>query len=444
MKSYLRKQGYNVLSDNFYHQISLWESWYKGKVRTFHRYNQYNGKKLISRERATLSLAKRVCEDWANLILNEKFEISVNNEKADKFLKNVLFNNRFYVSANRLIELTYALGTGAFVEYLSDGEVIIDYIRADMIYPLSWDNGRITECAFASEKVIGGKTHIYLNMHILKNGYYTIINKLFERNGSKLIEVELPEGIAKSIDTGHKKPFFQIITPNIVNNIDFDNPMGISIFANSIDILKGIDLIYDSYQNEFRLGKKRIIVPLGMAQMMSDETGVMPVFDDNDTEFYAIKESDGISEIKEINMNIRASEHEAALTRNIDLLAENCGLGIGRYDRRNNEIKTATEVISEKSNLYQNIKKNELIVEKALIDLAQIVLFLGGFKNCDVSIYFGDSIIEDTQSVFSRALEEYKNGIIDKTDYFMKVYNLNKEIASKKAAQTDISNNVTV
>lgn len=444
MKNYLRKQGYNVLSDSFYNTIATWESWYKGKVRSFHRYNQYNGKKIISRERATLAMAKRVCEDWANLILNEKFEISVSNKKADRFLKQVLFDNRFFVSASRLIELTYALGTGAFVEYLCDGEVVIDYIRADMIYPLSWDNGKITECAFASEKVIDGKSHIYLNMHILQNGKYTIINKLFEKTNTKLIQVDLPEGIEEIIETGHKKPFFQVIMPNIVNNIDFDNPMGISIFANSIDVLKGIDLIYDSYQNEFRLGKKRIIVPLGMAQMMSDETGVMPVFDDNDTEFYAIKESDGINEIKEINMDIRASEHEAALSRNINLLAENCGLGIGRYEKNsNNEIKTATEVISEKSNLYQNIKKNEIIIEKALIDLAHIVLHLGGFEKCDVSVYFGDSIIEDTQSVFSRALEEYKNGIISKTEYLMKVYNLSEEIASKRVKDEEKQISVT-
>ncbi|MBE7038376.1 MAG: phage portal protein [Ruminococcaceae bacterium] len=432
MKNYLKKQGYNVLSDTFYNTIEMWESWYKGKVKSFHRYTQYNGKKQILRERASLCMAKRVCEDWANLILNERFEINVNDKKADLCLKKVLLDNDFFVLSNRLVELTFALGTGAFVEYLANGEVVIDYIRADMIYPLSWDNGKITECAFASEKVINGKAHIYLNMHILKDGHYKIINKLFEKNGAKLVEVNLPDGIAKSIDTGYKKPFFQIITPNIINNIDFDNPMGISVFANSIDILKGIDLIYDSYQNEFRLGKKRIIVPLGMAQMMSEETGVMPVFDDNDTEFYAIKESDGITEIKEINMNIRADEHEAALKRNINLLSENAGLGVGRYEKTHDEIKTATEVISEKSNLYQNIKKNELIVEKALIDLAEVILYLKGFENKVVSVYFGDSIIEDTQSVFNRAMEEFKNGIITKDEYLNKVYNLNKEVSDKK------------
>ena len=378
-------------------------------------------------------MAKRVCEDWANLLLNEKFSITASDAKADKFLKKVLKDNNFYASANRLVELAFALGTGAFVEYLSGGEVKIDFIRADMIYPLSWDNGKICECAFASEKMIDGKPHVYLNMHVLRNGKYVILNKLFLRNGARLKEAELPSGVEDVVLCGYTKPFFQIVTPNIVNNTDFDNPMGISVFANSIDILKGIDLIYDSYQNEFRLGKKRIIVPLGIAQMMNTNSGVMPVFDDNDTEFYAIKESDKLTDIREINMEIRANEHEAALKRSINLLTAGCGLGADRYEQTKYGIKTATEVISEKSVLYQNVKKNELVIEKAVGDLAEVILYLGGFKNREVTVCFGDGIIEDTQSVFNRAMEEYKNGIIDKCEYFMRVYNLPEGAAKKKA-----------
>lgn len=437
MRSYLKGQGYNVLPEQFYDSISVWGDWYKGKVKSFHRYSQYNGKKLISRERASLSMAKRICEDWANLLLNEKFSVNVSDKKADKFLKKVFDDNNFNASANRLAELTFALGTGAFVEYLSGGKVKIDFIRADMIYPLSWDNGRILECAFASEKIVDGRLCVYLNMHVIKNGKYVILNKLFLKNGARLKEIDLPDGVEDVVFCGFNKPFFQIITPNIVNNTDLDNPMGISVFANSIDILKGIDLIYDSYQNEFRLGKKRIIVPLGIAQMMNTQSGVMPVFDDNDTEFYAIKESDAITDIREINMDIRAAEHEAALKRNINLLTANCGLGPDRYEQTRYGIKTATEVISEKSVLYQNVKKNELVMERAVSDLAEVVLYLGGFKDFDVSVCFGDGIIEDTQSVFNRALEEYKNGIIDKCEYFKKVYNLSDGAAKKMADEIE-------
>ena len=55
-------------------------------------------------------------------------------------------------------------------------------------------------------------------------------------------------------------PHFQILRPNIANNIDIQTPMGLSIFANSIDRFKAIDIKYDSFTNEYTSGKKSILV----------------------------------------------------------------------------------------------------------------------------------------------------------------------------------------
>lgn len=74
VRQYLARQGYPVVADSFYSRIDEWMSWYRGKVKEFHCYSQYNGKNRIRRSRATLGMAKKVCEDWANLILNEKVE----------------------------------------------------------------------------------------------------------------------------------------------------------------------------------------------------------------------------------------------------------------------------------------------------------------------------------------------------------------------------------
>jgi A118 family predicted phage portal protein len=269
-------------------------------------------------------------------------------------------------------------------------------------------------------------------MHVLDGGTYKIINKFFDKKTGQ--EIENFGDVESVIYTNSKIPFFQIITPNIINNVDFSNPMGISVFSNSIDILKGIDLIFDSYQNEFRLGKKRIIVPVTMAQMISDGVGVTPVFDDNDTEFYAIKANDNINDIKEINMTLRSNEHEVALKRCLDLLSLKCGLGSGRYNYNNSSLKTATEVISEKSELYENLKKHQLVMEKALIDLVYAICRLKGIStDFEVTIYFDDSVIEDSYSISKRMLEEYKNGVIDDVEYFMKVYSLTEEQAIKKS-----------
>ena len=123
---YLVRNGYTTVDDAYYSQISLWQTWYQGKVNSFHTYTQYNGQRKVTRQRKTMGMAKRFCEDWAALLLNEKVRISVGNEAAQAAMDEILKRNRFSVRANQLVELAFALGTGAFVEYLDGGEVVID------------------------------------------------------------------------------------------------------------------------------------------------------------------------------------------------------------------------------------------------------------------------------------------------------------------------------
>lgn len=129
---YLTRNGYTAVDDAYYAQIALWQSWYQGKVNSFHTYTQYNGQRKVTRQRKTMGMAKRFCEDWAALLLNEKVRINVGNQTAQTAIDEILKNNRFSVRGNQLIELAFALGTGAFVEYMDNGEVVIDCVRGSM------------------------------------------------------------------------------------------------------------------------------------------------------------------------------------------------------------------------------------------------------------------------------------------------------------------------
>lgn len=442
---FLKQQGYNAVNDTYYGCIDLWLKWYKGFVYNFHSYRQYNGKKKLTRTRKSMRMAKTISEDWANLALNEKVQITIDDAEINKKVQTVLDDNDFRVRGNRLVELTFALGTGAFVEYLDQDEnVIVDYIRAGMIYPLSWDNGRIIECAFASEKVSGKEKHIYLNIHKKNDsGNYVIENKMFRRNGNNLTPLQFPDDIAEEVETGTDIPMFQIITPNVVNNVDLDCPMGISVYANAVDQLEGTDLVYDSYCNEFRLGKKRVMVPTSMAQMLMEEDGsATPVFDDNDTEFYAVNlGKDSEQKLQEINMQIRADEHDKGINKALSLLSYKCGMGTNRYSFENGNIKTATEVISEDSDLFRSLKKHELVLESALFDMSKAIAYLLGYKKqFEVTVNFDDSIIEDTGAEKQQFLQEIRDGVRQKWEYRVKFFGEDEETA-KKMAGTELTDN---
>ncbi len=440
IKKALKDLGYEPVSDGFDMPVELWKSWYEGKVKSFHEYRQYNGKRVLTRTRKSLSMAKRVCEDWADLIFNEKLEIALSDKRLQEVVDEVFRKNNFRVCANRLVELAFALGTGAFVEHKTKDGILIDYVKADMIYPLSYANGQISECAFASRMLIYGEMHTYLNIHIKEDGKYVVINKLICERTKK--EAPLPKGLAERFYTNSDIPLFQILTPNIVNNICPDSPLGISIFANAIDILEGIDLVYDSYQNEYRLGKKRIIVPLTMAKIEMEQQGdILPVFDDNDTEFYAMSTADPDNfSISEINMDIRADAHETGLQRNIDLLSDLCGFGSGKYTYQSGRIKTATQIVSEQSDLFRNLKKHELVTEKVIKDLVRAILYLSGEKTeTEVIVNFDDAIIEDNESVAARALLEVQNNIIDAAEYLCRVYKMPRNMAEEKIKSMDLN-----
>lgn len=432
-----------MVDDEWYARIELWQQWYSGKVRSVHSYRQFNGKKHVPRERKSLGMAKSIAEDWANLSLNEKVDITIKKKTAEKRINQVLQRNHFRMRANQLVELTFALGTGAFVEYTDEDETKIDYIRAGMIYPLSIDNGKITECAFASEKTTKDEKQVYLNMHILEHGRYVVENHLFRRQGSMLTEIDLPEGVEQRVPTGSAIPHFQIIKPNIVNNVDLNCPMGISVYANALDQLESVDLIFDSYCNEFRLGKKRITVPISMTQMQMEEDGtVAPTFDDADVEFYAVPAatSTGVGENKivEHNMEIRSEAHSTGIQDALNMLSYKCGLGKDRYDFSDGQVRTATEVVSEKSDLFQNLKKHEILLNDALVGMVQAIAELEGLSpDVEVAINFDDSIIEDTGAEKMRFMQEISSGVRQKYEYRMKFFGEDEATAKAMTAEDD-------
>lgn len=451
IQSYLQRQKKKeMVSDSTYTHIAEWLAWYQGNVKKFHTYWIYNGIQTRKEKRYRLGMAKKVCEDWANLLLNEK--VSIKAGGFDKRLKEILEDNNFNVRANQLVEIAFALGTGAFVEYLGpEDRKLIDYIRADMIYPLSWDNGDITECAFGSARIVNEKEQIYLQIHrkgIEEEGedpcLYYIENKYLDAETGD--EVELPEYIEEIVSTGYDKPLFQIITPNIVNNVELDSPMGISVFANAVDQVKGCDLVYDSYMNEFVLGRKRILVPYSMAKIRMQKDGQTdPVFDPNDTVYFMMPaDRESSMEPKEVDMKIRAAEHEQGINKSLDLMSLKCGMGTGRYKFDKGGVKTATEVISDKDDLYQNLQKHKILVSTALIGMVKALYFLEhGMGDLEVKVDLDDSIIEDSNAIVDKNIKLVGAGLRSKVTAIMEINNCSEADAKKELKRMAEENQIT-
>ena len=208
---------------------------------------------------------------------------------------------------------------------------------------------------------------------------------------------------------------------NIVSNLDPGSPMGISVYANALDQLKGVDVAFDSYVNEFILGKKRIMVK---PEATKDFDGA-PLFDTDELAFYILPEdSRNDSIIKEIDMSLRTAEHHEGIQDMLNLLSVRCGFGEQYYRFDRGSVRTATEVISENSTLYRNVRRHELLLEAALKELMRVLLRMGNDyfgegldEGTAITVDFDDSIIEDKGSDFERDCRMLELGVLEREEF---------------------------
>ena len=427
--------GYKTVGDGWYAHVGEWRRWYEGNVKEFHDYRVWNGQRHVSCRRYTLGMAKKVCEDWANLLMNEKVKITLEGDPEQQFIDEVFAANNFEIAMNELQERGAAAGTYAIIprvtkgavnergEILPGGDIVLDYVTAEHIFPLAWSGREIKECAFASVYNSDGKKYLYLQIHVQdERGEYEIHNRIYDATNDGMGEVSFADvkGLESVPDTPiltrSNRPQFVIGRYNIVNNIDENNPMGISIYANALDQIKAVDIAYDSYVNEFVLGKKRIMVQPSATKNIDGES----VFDPSDVTYYVLPEdvSDG-SLIHEINMALRVSEHNRGVQDQLNLLSAKCGFGEQHYKFDGGNVATATQIISENSTLFRSVKKHEIVLEKLIIDLCRTLLrmgkdYLGLSLNEDVeiSVDFDDSIIEDRSRDEARVYQMLSAGLM--------------------------------
>ena len=108
---YLKELGYDTVNRSFYTLIAAWKSWYRSNVANFHAYKVYSGKNYIRCKRHSMGMAKKVCEDIADMLLNEHVTITISDEHTSAFVEGVLKANKWQQLGNQFQEKKSATGT---------------------------------------------------------------------------------------------------------------------------------------------------------------------------------------------------------------------------------------------------------------------------------------------------------------------------------------------
>ena len=449
--------------------IFLWKMLYRGFYKPWHlipapTISDPNATRQVYR----LNTAKAVCQEIAGLVWGEECSVNVsidgrestddNPDPLNGFIQSVLCDNAFREKMQESIEQGCALGGSAMkvwrdIKRDSEGKEVegtdqikIGYAMADQFVPISWDNAKVHEAVFISRVARKGWYYTRLEWHTWDGMTYTIKNELFRSEIQKGANGDSQDILGIRVPLAEMYPYLdeETIVPvgeslftywrtPIANNLDDNSPLGMSLYGNALETLHALDICYDSFVREFRLGKKRIIVPARAVRVVVDpQTGLPRRYFDPGDETYEALASDDPNDLKitDNSVELRVEEHIAALNAFLSILCLQLGFSANTFSfDEKSGIKTATEVISENSKTYKTIKtiQNQLVpsleqLVRSIVDVATLYgmewegqsvaeLAAGGYH---VQVVFDDGVTQDRQTNINEGVMLVGAGLLSK------------------------------
>ena len=459
---YLESKGYSPRT-GYYGYIELWREWYENEVSKFHEYHDQNGEK---REIYKLGMAKRGCEDWSSILFSEKDKLICSNQDNQDYLDKELDRMHFDEVIPENIEEAFWSGTCGTItrvknailnnnELSADDKTSFDLINvsADMIIPLRVEHKKIIDVAFVSTIQKEQKNYYYIEIHELKEDGYIIKNVYVDESGN---ETEF-EGVLKEYYTHSNIPLFNLFSPRIVNNLKNKNGLGISIYANAIDQLKGCDLAYNNFLKDIELGGKKVFYNKKLVKYVTktytdEKSGEkvvqeIPIYPDDITKQQFQVLGDEISNandeslIHEYNPSLRADEDEKIINLNLNLYSFKIGLGKSRYKFENGTVVTATQYVGENQDLVQNAKKHRNALNEYMVGIARSILLLGkllyGYnldENDVIELTNKDGFLVSDEDLQNQYRQDLNSGLMSKLTYLMKARGMTLEQAQQELA----------
>lgn len=433
------------LSEEMFQKIDIWKDLYKGYHEPWHKLKYKTIDGIKTRKMDTLMMAKTASSEMASLVYNEKCEISIDDNTVSEFIEEVFKNNKFDKKFQDYSEYSFAHGGMVIKPYVENDKIMLSFVTADCFIPISWRNDSIYEAVFPFEFKKRNKKYTHLEWHLWENGVYVIRNEVYESQNGEDLGVKVPlqdhfPDLEEEVHiSGLKRSIFSYFKPNTANNIDTRSPLGISIYANALDTMKAIDTAFDSFHREFRLGKKKIIVPAHMVKTVIDtDTGEAHRYFDSTDETYEAFNSGEMDDnkIQDISIELRVEEHIAAINALLNLFAMQTGFSAGTFTFDGQSMKTATEVISEQSKTFKSKQSHEVIIEAALQELIGSIIAMGELYGMvsapteyEVAVSFDDSIAEDKDAETNQQIKLINAGIQSKMRAIMKIHGVTKDEA---------------
>ncbi len=385
-----------------------------------------------------LHLPAAIAFEMARMITLELNSQIVGSKRAE-------FLNESYkkVIDNIRIPVEYGCAKGGLVmkPYVVSGEIFVDFVQADEFFPTAFDeSGKITGAIFVQSMVKDSTYFTRLECHSLKGDCYEIFNKVFSSRTKGSIGKEISVGeveewkhLSEKLCIGNvSKPLFGYFKPALANTIEPGSPIGMSVFANAVNLIRDADTQYERFLWEFESGERALIA--NAMAFKRDKNGRLQL---PDKRLYKTLDVEDVDFFKEWSPQIREEAFSNGLDKIFRQIEFNCGFAYGTLSAMNNNDKTAEEIRTSRQRSYTTVTDNQKALRNALNELVYAMdVWCSLYKLAPMGKYnieydFDDSIAADRKTEFEEKQVLVQNGIMMPWEFRMWYFGEDEETAKK-------------
>lgn len=333
------------------------------------------------------------------------------------------------------LELGCAAGGMSIKPYHKNGHIYFDWTIDWGLFPIAFDDtGELSDVIFRDVYVDGKTTYTRLERHTSNGNSVHISQRAYKSQMRDNLGTEVPlsevpawKDLKPDLDiTNTDGQLFGWYRVAAANNVDIDSPMGASVYAKAVGLIREADLQYSRLLWEYEGSELAIDV---------DPTVLRPK-KDRDANGRTTYEMPQLNErlFRGVDMGADETYHvfspairDVALVNGLNQILmrveDECGLARGTLSDMNAEARTATELRIMRQRSYATISNNQAALERCLRDVIRVmdkyatIYGLAPEGEYEVSFQWDDSIITDTEQQMSERLLLLTNGVMSKEEF---------------------------
>jgi A118 family predicted phage portal protein len=340
------------------------------------------------------------------------------------------------------VEYGVALGGMIMKPYVNDnGEIVIDYVKADAFYPVEFGaDGKLKGAIFVDKRQKGQFWYTKFEYHQMVGSNCLVKNVAFKSDSQNILGSQvplnaiedwaalIPEATIQNVD----QPLFAYFRFPTANNIDRSSKLGVSCYARAVDLIEQADKQWSNFLWEFESGARALYVDVLAFGKDSAGNPVLP-----NKKLYRTIDAGGQEDalFKDWSPTFRQADILMGLDSILKRIEFSCGLAYGTLSDPTEVEKTATEILSAKQRTYAMVVDTQKALEDALEELVAVLDVWATLEKLapagkyETTFEFDDSIVVDKEAQFRKDLTLVNSGIMSKLEFRMRNFREPEDIA---------------